>query len=435
MSCREQNRPLVSDSGLGPAHMARLSGTGMTEADWHALRLEVIETFTPGTPISESDLFTGRSETVRELQDTVIEKGRHAIIFGDRGVGKTSIANIFYKPLHSELRPITAVRVNGDSSTDYDSLWRKIFRRIRVNTDGQTWWVDEAHPNKITPDDVVIALSNFLPNQVPIIICDEFDKIADHLCRKLVAETIKALSDDTVNATVVIVGVASSVSDLIKEHASIPRALKQIPMLPMAKDEIQDLVISRIRRLRMSITQSALWRISFFSAGLPFYAHSLGKHAALQVVREKGRAIDEKHVLAATRACMADVDYSVRESYARATLKSYRQGNIYPQVLAAAALTERDAIGHFGAADCSAPLSAIMKSPYKTTAFSFHLKAMADEGRGAVLNKFEHKKTFRFSFKDPFMQPYIIMQSLADGYLTEEILKRFSVQFQRTLSI
>ena len=407
----------------------------MTAADWELLRREVIETFTPGTPINESDLFTGRADTLRELQDTILEKGRHAIIFGDRGVGKTSVANIFYKPLNTETRPIVAIRVNGDSSTDFDGLWRKVFRRIKHSLDGQEWWADEAHPGKITPDDVVVALGSFQAIQVPIIILDEFDKITDQPCRALVAETIKALSDDTVNCTIIIVGVATSVSDLIKEHASIPRALKQIPMLPMDKGEIEDLVVTRIRRLRMNLSVTALWRVSFFSAGLPFYAHSLGKHAAIAAVAAGTRSIEEIHVLQAMNACMGDVDYSVRESYAKATQKSYRQGNIYPQVLAAAALTERDAIGRFGAADCSAALSAIMRAPYKTTAFSFHLKEMAEAARGQVLNRYEHKRTYRFSFRDPFMQPYIIMQSLAAGFLTDEILQQFSVQFQRRLSI
>jgi hypothetical protein len=185
----------------------------------------------------------------------------------------------------------------------------------------------------------------------------------------------------------------------------------------------------------MSMTNSALWRVGFFSAGLPFYAHSLGKHAAMAAVAANTRVVDEKHVLQAMTACMGDVDYSVRESYAKATQKSYRQGNIYPQVLAAAALTERDAIGRFGAADCAAPMSAIMGTPHKTTAFSFHLKEMAEAGRGHVLNRYEHKRTYRFSFRDPFMQPYIIMQSLAAGFLTDEILQQFSVQFQRRLSI
>lgn len=407
----------------------------MSERDWEDLRREVIETFTPGTPINESDLFTGRTDTVRELQDTVLEKGRHAIIFGDRGVGKTSIANIFYKPLHSETRPILATRVNGDSATTYDSLWRKVFRRIKQGTEGDEFWVDQAHPDLITPDDVVVALANFQAFQVPIVILDEFDKITDDNCKTLVAETIKALSDDAVNCTVIIVGVASSVSDLIREHASIPRALKQVPMLPMSQDEIKDLISSRVRRLRMSISPAALWRIVFFSGGLPFYAHSLGKHAALSAISGQARLIDENHVIAAIRACMGDVDYSVRENYTKATLKSYRQGNIYPQVLAAAALTDRDAIGRFGAADCVGPMSAIMGSPYKTTAFSFHLKEMAEEARGSILNRFEHKRTYRFSFRDPFMQPYIIMQSLSAGFLTDEILRKFSVQFQRELGI
>ena len=408
----------------------------MAEDDWAALRNEVVETFTPGTPINEADLFAGRKDTVRELQDTVLEKGRHAIIFGDRGVGKTSIANIFHRPLNTETRPILAIKVNGDRSLDFTALWRKVFRRVKhTGDDGAEWWASENYPAEITPDDVLIELGSFPAVQTPIVIRDEFDKITDDRCRALVAETIKALSDDGVNCTIILVGVAGSVSELIREHQSIPRALKQVPMRPMSREEIEDIVATRARRLRLRITQEALWRIAHFAAGLPFYAHSLGKNAALKAVEARGRTIEESHVLAGLRSCMEDVDYSVRESYAKATQRSYRQGNIYPQVLAAAALTERDAIGRFGAADAAAPLSAIMGAPYKTTAFSFHLKEMAEPERGGVFKKYEHKKTYRFAFADPLMQPYIIMQSLAEGFLTDEILGSFTVQFQRKLSI
>lgn len=189
MSLCELNARFVSDFSKGSAARRRPPRPGaMTAEDWELLRREIIETFTPGTPINESDLFTGRAITLRELQDTVLEKGRHAIIFGDRGVGKTSVANIFYRPINTETRPIAAIRFNGDSATDFDSLWRKVFRRIKHTSDGQDWWADEAHPGKISPDDVVIALGSFQTVQVPIISLDEFDKIIDQPCRALEAD-------------------------------------------------------------------------------------------------------------------------------------------------------------------------------------------------------------------------------------------------------
>lgn len=230
--------------------MAKTASGRFTADDWIAIRNEVIEKFTPGTPINEADLFAGRQTTLRQLQDTVLELGRHAIIFGERGVGKTSIANIFHRSLNTPTRHLHVVRINADASDDFDSLWRKVFRRFRRGDGGGQWWVDEAHPNRITPDDVQIEMSDFPPNEVPLIIIDEFDRITDVDCRSMFTDAIKSPSDHTVNCTVVVVGVAESIIDLLKEHASITRALVQVPMRRMSGEETRDIVATRVKRLR-----------------------------------------------------------------------------------------------------------------------------------------------------------------------------------------
>lgn len=157
--------------------MAKFSKSA--QIDWDALRNEVIENFTPGTPINEADLFAGRQDTVRQLQDTVLELGRHAIIFGERGVGKTSIANIFHRSLNTETRHLHVIRINADASDTFDSMWRKIFRRLKRGDGDFAQWADESHPHTITPDDVQIEMGDFLPNQPPVIIIDEFDRISN----------------------------------------------------------------------------------------------------------------------------------------------------------------------------------------------------------------------------------------------------------------
>lgn len=407
----------------------------LTAGDWAAMRNEVIETFTPGTPINEADLFAGRQDTVRQLQDTVLELGRHAIIFGERGVGKTSIANIFHRSLNTPTRRLHVIRVNADTSDTFDSLWRKIFRRLRRGEEGSHIWADEAHPNRITPDDIQIEMGEFFPNETPVIIIDEFDRVIDHECRVLFTDAIKSLSDHTVNCTVIIVGVAESIVDMLREHASITRALVQIPMRRMNADEIRDIVDVRAKRLRLAIDPEALWRLSFFAAGLPYYAHLMGKHAVLQAIEDRSQTITVGHVQAAMVACLNEVDYSVRDTYAQATRRAYRNENIYPQVLAAAALTEHDGVGRFGASDVAEPLTAIMGSIYKTPSFSFHVKEMCESERGPVFKKWEFKKTYRFAFIEPLMKPYIIMKSLTDGLITENIINQFTAKRQTELSI
>ena len=56
------------------------------DPDWKNLRIEVLETFTPGPPINEVAQFAGRKSIIQRLQDIAIERARHAIMILSRSV-------------------------------------------------------------------------------------------------------------------------------------------------------------------------------------------------------------------------------------------------------------------------------------------------------------------------------------------------------------
>lgn len=408
----------------------------ISDEDWQMLRREVIAAFTPGQPINESDLFSGRADEIIRLQDTVVEVGKHALIYGERGVGKSSIANIFHRALNTHLREVVQIQVNATKTDNFTSLWKKVFRRIKHTDDkGAEFWAEDGYPGEVTPDDVQLELGEFAPGQRPIVIIDEFDRVEDETAKILMTDAIKMLSDYGVNCTVVLVGVGESVTDLIRGHESISRSLTQIQMPRMSDPEMRDIAMRRLRSLHMSISDDALWRIAYHAAGLPFYVHSLTKHAGLKAVEQKRRRIEEKDVSAAFMQCTRDVDYSIEHGYVQATERIYRKSNIFPQVLAACALTQPDSLGKFGAADVEGPLSAIMGKDYETQSFAFHLNQLCTEGRGNVLRKTGSRRTYRFQFKDAVMQPYVLMRSLTSGVLTRDVLDRFALRRQTSLSI
>lgn len=401
--------------------------------EWDALEQDIIEAFTPGTAINESELLAGRTAKTKQLQTTALDAGRHAVIYGERGVGKTSIANTFHKSLNKPTRTVVAVSVNCDLGDTFDSMWRKVFRRIKhVSADGESW-ADQSHPVPMSVDDVVTELSSFPPEYCPIIILDEFDRLRNEEAKALCADVIKSLSDYNANCTLVLVGVAKSVRDLISNHASIQRALVQVTMPRLGKLELADIVRLRLRRLGMSIDEHALWRITFLSAGLPFYTHALGRHSALRAVQSKKKGITEQHVFDAMKDCIADVDSSMKEAYAKATSRIYNKDNLFPQVVAACALAEPDVLGKFSAVSVEAPLFEITSKPAKSANFGFHLNELSKPERGAILEKSGERRTYRFNFAEPLMQPYIMMQSISDGLITQETLTQRIAKAQMKL--
>ncbi|WP_367379138.1 AAA family ATPase, partial [Halomonas sp. PR-M31] len=48
--------------------------------------------FTPHTPVDEVKHFFGREEEASRLVSVVNSPGQHILLYGDRGVGKTSLA-------------------------------------------------------------------------------------------------------------------------------------------------------------------------------------------------------------------------------------------------------------------------------------------------------------------------------------------------------
>jgi len=86
----------VGDIGVSSAdpNRGKRNGSRIEEAEvLDRLRL-VGEAFRPAAPIDRRSLFSGRSEQISELFSIAAQPGQHAVIFGERGVGKTSLAAV-----------------------------------------------------------------------------------------------------------------------------------------------------------------------------------------------------------------------------------------------------------------------------------------------------------------------------------------------------
>lgn len=69
----------------------------LTEEEAETLYLKAGEV----TPIRTRELFAGRLEQLAKVADAVFQKGLHVVLYGERGVGKTSLANMIPGVLES----------------------------------------------------------------------------------------------------------------------------------------------------------------------------------------------------------------------------------------------------------------------------------------------------------------------------------------------
>jgi len=391
--------------------------------------------FTPATPVSENALFAGRMKELRKVIDTINQRGRHAIIFGERGVGKTSLASVISSRLSAPDMTVIAPRVNCDSTDTYTSLWRKVFSQIdmlrKTPTIGfqltifeETVKAAEVIRENAGPDEVRRLLAVLSGTGLLIIVFDEFDRILDNTTRRMMADTIKALSDHDVGVTIVIVGVADTVDELISQHESIERALIQTKMPPMSVSELEQIIENGMARLQMNIDPEAKAEIALMCQGFPHYAHALGLHATRACLDRGSLRISTADVDTAIKRSLADVDQTVRSVYDKAVF-SPQKDTLHASVLLACALVKAGEFGFFTAASVRDPLSAITGKAYDIPGFSKHLKDFSEEPRGRILQKEGETRKFRFRFRNPLMKPLIIMKGISDGRLSKDMLKRY----------
>jgi Cdc6-like AAA superfamily ATPase len=366
----------------------------------------VAETFTPGAPIDDFALFAGRIEQLTAAVTTVAQKGRHVALYGDRGVGKTSLANVisqFFELMRREERH--SVRINCNSDMTFGTLWGLLFRELDVVPD----------TSELAPEDVRYHLARL--STPAIIVIDELDRMEDDETLSLLADTIKSLSDNAVPSTLVLVGVATSIDGLIGEHESIDRALEQIEMPRMSVDELLDLIGKCCERCEMRIENSAAHRIARLSEGLPHYTHTLGLHAGQHAVSDDHVEIGPADVRAAIEKSVEK--HTVRTEYEDA-IRSPRRDNLYAEVLLACALADKDRFGFFSAGAVRNPLSQITSRDYDIPAFARHLKEFTRAERGPALMRIGAPHRYFYRFTNPVLQPYVILVGLSSGLITED---------------
>jgi len=391
---------------------------------------KVSEVFSPAAPINRRDLFAGRLEQLQRVFDAIATRGQHAVIFGERGVGKTSLANIVKELATNNYAGSPVVKVNCSKDDGFASVWKKAFAEIVVEADtGGTSVGYDAKPLTQKYNAAQLLPDNPSPNDVrkvaehigtSIVILDEFDRVSDG--QGLFADTIKTLSDASTDCTLVIVGVARDIDELLREHGSIDRALVQILMHRMTTSELHEILNKAMTALGMQMEADARNLVVLLSQGLPHYTHVLGKASTLQSLHAKRATITVADVNESIASAMENTQQSIRSSYQQATA-SPRKDTLFKQVLLACALAEVDSLGYFASADVRDPLSQIMGKRYEIPNFSQHLDKFSSNDRGNVLEKSGTQRRFRFRFSNPLLQPFVIMRGIADGMLAGDLIK------------
>ena len=398
------------------------------EAELIRMKIQLATVFSPSAPIGSIDLFAGRMEQIGQSVSAVSQQGQHVILFGERGVGKTSLAGLvheFWTQLAKDESGVFSVRYNCDRSDTYGTIWANIVQNIRDGFDtkgeampsGDSW--EELSTQLLdggaSPHSVRRLLD--IANKTFIIVIDEFDQVNDDETVALFSSTIKNMSDNLSQSTLVLVGVADTVEELIRDHASIDRALIQILMPRMLENELTEIIRKGYERVGLNAQPHILEHMGRLAQGLPHYAHRFGQEAGATAINRGSSSVESQDVHEAVHQAISHTNETIRSAYQRATTSPQKDA-IFKQVLLACALATGDELGYFAAGDIRGPLHRITKKHYGIPQFVGHLKKFATD-RGPVLQSVGEQWKRRYRFSDPLMRPYVVLSGIDSGLIPE----------------
>lgn len=390
---------------------------------------DVTAAFSPAGPINDKELFAGRSTQVMQCVEALFQRGRHIALYGERGVGKTSLAIVLpeiVKGAGAATDRLTATRIDCNTASTYQTIWRHVFRDL-----GYTG--ADRDKGDFEPEDIRFHLERF--GKRVLIVLDEIDRvIADDAGNQgltLITDTMKTLSDHSVNATIMVVGVANDIIYLLGEHDSIVRSLVQVHMPRMTDSELGDIVDKGMERARLIIPDAERAKIVAYAEGFPHYVHLVAQAAGLQAVYDERNEVTADD-LARSLAEAVNSALSMRHEYQIATA-SPQPVTRFEEVLLACAYAPRDEFGTFRPRDVRKPLSLLTGRNEAIANFLSNITELSGEDRGWALQKEGKKNNFRYRFRNPLLQPYVKIRALATGFTTETRLIELE-ELQRKLS-
>jgi len=385
--------------------------------------------FTPASPILEKNLFAGRQKQVAKILGAITTPSQHAILYGERGIGKTSLANVIPSYL-GEITDQNAIvtKVICTRDEDFKSLWKSTFDQILVPrnqtlekigyirkqenqivnqklSDFMEW------EEEITAKKIGEILGN-LRECLMLFIFDEFDTIQNTATKRRFAEVIKTISDQSSGCTILLVGIGETITDLIGEHQSIERCIMQIPLQKMEDKELIEIIENGLSKLEISTENTIKEEIVKLSQGLAYYTHLLCRYILEDMIFQKKNLIGKKELTKGILRCVDNAQQSIKNSYQLAVTSN--KSTMFKDVLQACVLIKEDEYGTFKASDLQEPLSRIRGEEIRTEQYQHHIGKLCKQEKGSILKRVGTKGNHRYKFRNPLFKTYVQLKVIAE---------------------
>ncbi|MEJ5977777.1 ATP-binding protein [Novosphingobium sp. PS1R-30] len=255
-------------------------------------RVRIVRAFDSSMPVEDRSGLSGRGTELSRLTNAVIEQGKHALVFGGRGSGKTSLSRVFGE-LADEARFLVLYHsVSGD--LDFRELMAPfVHELVAVASQGRR--------SIVAPEGGASArlLADWMAlhfDQDIVLLLDEFDRIRDPRTKEELASLMKLLSDMRLPIRLFIIGIAGDIEELVVGHPSLRRHMEAIQLGTISRADLDHLLDHCCAVAGMTIDRDAREVLVRAAMGSAYHLRLFGMHAALRAEERQSLQITEAEV-------------------------------------------------------------------------------------------------------------------------------------------
>lgn len=299
---------------------------------------------TPARAIKDPGHLRGRASMLRTIDRALNSPGRHVFVFGDRGVGKTSLAQsaaVIHQSADAE-----PVSIACDGSASFFQLVQDMARgclpakgvghktnssrTIKLGIPGASYEMVKGIESGVVPlpstiNECVSLLKvvGGMHSKEPVLIIDEFDQLKSTEEKKAFADLIKQVSDQEVPLRMIFCGIGSALEELIGTHLSTDRYITPVPLERLSHDARWEIVRTAAAALSVEVPKELEIRIGQISDGYPYYVHLICEMMFWSLFDDQNSVskCETVHYNNGIRGAVTEAQTSLRHAYESATQK------------------------------------------------------------------------------------------------------------------
>ncbi|WP_088655166.1 nSTAND1 domain-containing NTPase [Geofilum rhodophaeum] len=336
---------------------------------------QIENAFLPAKEILKAENFAGRRTHVIDSFSALISEGANIAVVGNRGIGKSSLARQIINISQGNNELLEKLEIQIDEKLDFLTIYiacgnavnntQDLLVRLLTTRDCLLEWIYEiptakkeidkinagvdlklikvggegisetSHQSVINEHQIDVIFQNVITDLLKskiakdgiLIVVDEFDQISNPTG---FARLLKSLATNTPGLKFCIIGVASDIQTLIKEHESADRlfAGSVINLPSMAPDELTEIINNAEKSIErfITFTDGAISKMISLANGHPYIIHLIGKQAFRSAYFGGIYELDENYIEQALRdIAEKEADPVLEGRYKKAVASSYQR--------------------------------------------------------------------------------------------------------------